>query len=118
MGFIKYSAGNVRTWEPIISAYSRGQFGLSRGAIRLIGLSDGDSIVLFFDEEKGLMAMRKAEDKEEGAVSLSFRQDGSSAIASAKGFFSYHNILPEKVAQYIPDFLEDLGLYVLKPRKK
>lgn len=87
MGFIKYSAGNVRTWEPIISAYSRGQFGFSRGAIRLIGLSDGDSIVLFFDEEKGLMAMRKAEDKEEGAVSLSFRQDGSSAIASAKGFF-------------------------------
>lgn len=116
--FKQYDAGGARSWEPIVSAYPRGQFSFSRGAIRQMQLKEGDAVVLFFDDEENLIGIRKAKTDDNGSVKLSFRQDGSSALASAKGFFSYFDILPKETVQFIPEHMEDMGLYVLKPRKK
>ena len=99
--FQRFEAAGTRT-APKVSIRATGQIGLSQGALRLMGIDDGESyVVLFFDAEKKHVGILPTRNKDEvGAIRVTVRENrpgspgggGRSGQISGRAFLEFYRI--------------------------
>ena len=116
MAFERYTKTNSRFSEPIISIWSGGLIGVSRGAMIKYKLVDYNYAVLFFDKDTKAIGVKLTNDKKEpGAMKLVKRKSGGFSF-SAQCFLKFYNIDYGKTKKYdlIYNEIEDLYTFQLE----
>ncbi|MCH7701648.1 MAG: hypothetical protein IID37_08160 [Planctomycetes bacterium] len=103
MGF-EFFTESGRGFRPRASIRKQGQIGLNQGAVRRFELQRWGYVVLGFDREKQLLALKLTADRDEPGAQRVVMKDGSATI-SARSFLEYFDIsYREETRQYDVEF--------------
>ena len=81
-----------RSYERVISVWSRGQASISAGAVKGYGLDKFKAVVLFYDEDSRLVGLKFTNDEnEEGAIPYKTTKHG--IVLGLKTFLDFHSII-------------------------
>lgn len=89
-----------RGFVPKASIRSQGQIGLNQGAVHRFDLKNGDFVVLGYDKENRMIAIKPCKGTDAGSKRLVVRSKNGSI--SAKSFFDYFEIPYKKLVKSYP----------------
>lgn len=111
MAFEKFTKTGQR-FKPKVSIWSRGQIGISQGALERFKLHDYNYVILFYDRDNKIIGFKFTnEESEDGAIKLSVRNTGG--VISGRAFLEYYGIDYSKTKQYDMIYDEGNELYVI-----
>ena len=95
---IEFFRKGGKGYAPKASLRKQGQIGLNHGAVEKFDIKDGQYILLGYDREKGMVAIRRIDATEEGAKKVIVK--ARSGSIAAKGFLDYFGITPKETKAY------------------
>ena len=96
---IEFFRKGGKGFSPKASLRRQGQIGLSHGAIEKFNIKDGQHVLLGYDKDKKLVAIKCINEEEEGAKKVIVK--GRSASIAAKAFLDYFGIIPKETKPYL-----------------
>lgn len=93
MAFEKFTHGGARGFQPKISLRNKGQLGINPGAVERYKLENFDYVVLYYDKEARVIAIKPTGDHtEEGVMKLRKNKRTGEATIAAKTLCDYYAI--------------------------
>lgn len=118
MAFEKYTARG-KSYAPKASIWTRGQVGLSQGAVNRLELLKFAYVVMYYDKENNKIGLSFTNnEQEEGIAKMRVRQNGATFMA--KSFLDFYNIDYRENKQYDITLDDESKLYIIdlnKPNK-
>jgi len=95
---IEFFTKDGKGFLPKASIRKPGQIGLNQGAVERFEFKNGEYVLLGYDREKKMIAIRRIDDVQKGAKKVLVK--GNSGAISAKSFFDYFDIPYHKTDAY------------------
>jgi len=108
---INYFTEEGRSYTPKASIRKQGQIGLNQGTITRYNIRDGQFVLLGYDKDEELIAIRFVDDKQKGAKKVTVR-NGNASIG-AKNFLDYFGISYDETKSYNVEHKNDLLIFCL-----
>ena len=95
---IEFFTKEGKGFAPKASIRKPGQIGLNQGAIERFKFRNGEFVLLGYDREGKMVAIRRLDEAQKGVKKVTIK--GNSGAISAKSFFDYFNILYNQPHSY------------------
>ncbi len=95
---IEFFRKGGKGYIPKASVRMHGQIGFNHGAVEKFQIKNGQYVLLGYDKDKRIVAIRRIDEAEEGAKRVIVK--GNSGSIGAKAFFDYFGITPKKTKSY------------------
>ena len=114
---IEFFRKDGKGFAPKASVRKQGQIGLNQGAVDRFKIKDGQYVLLGYDKDRKMVAIRLIQEREKGAKKIIVK--GTNGSISAKGFFDYFAIPYKKTDSYdlTKDTENNLLTFFLEPER-
>jgi hypothetical protein len=95
---IEFFTKEGKGFLPKASVRKPGQIGLNKGCVERYDIKNGEHVLLGYDREKRMVAIRRVKESQQGAKTVIVK--GKSGTIAAKAFFDYFEIPYDKGAAF------------------
>lgn len=95
---IEFFTKEGKGFIPKVSIRKQGQIGFNQGAVKRFSIEHGQNVLLGYDRDKKMVALRIAGESEKGVKKIIVK--GTNGSISAKTFLDYFEIPHEKTKSY------------------